>query len=82
MFVAFGKLRKITLHSYDFFFFLKGVGNSLSVKDKHFIGALILVILLKMNFRYLDLFLIISDTLAFFFFCICDLNSLLKKNTT
>ena len=50
------------------FFFLKGVGNSLSVKDKHFIGALILVILLKMNFRYLDLlFLIISDTLAFFF---------------
>lgn len=49
-------------------FFLKGVGNSLSVKDKHFIGALILVILLKMNFRYLDLFLIISDTLAFFFF--------------
>ena len=65
-----------------FFFFLKGVGNSLSVKDKHFIGALILVILLKMNFRYLDLFLIISDTLAFFFFCIFDLNSLLKKNTT
>lgn len=50
------------------FFFLKGVGNSLSVNDKHFIGALILVILLKMNFRYLDLFLIISDTLAFFLY--------------